>query len=159
MSDPRASDMKRLKRLGRYLKGHPRTTHVFPWQDYIGELTVHTDANWAGDKRTRKSTSGGSIQLGKHLIKTWSKSQSLVALSSAESELYACVKAASEALGIMSIMKDFGQRTHARLFADASAALGIIARKGLGRVRHIDTSFLWTQEISTKREIEFQKVH
>ena len=82
----------------------------------------------------------------------------MVALSSAESEFYACVKAASEALGVMSILSDFGQRVHARVLADASAALGIIARKGFGKVRHIDTSFLWVQEINAKRDIEFQKV-
>eukprot|EP00973_Karenia_brevis_P046223 6408888-Karenia_brevis.AAC.1 len=99
MSDPSVGDMRRLKRLGRYLKGHLRTTHAFPLQDFVGEITIHTDANWAGDKRTRKSTSGGSIQIGRHLIKSWSKTQSLIALSSAESELYACIKAAAEGLG------------------------------------------------------------
>ena len=37
----------------------------------INELTITTDANWAGDKKTRKSTSGGTtISIGKHLIKT-----------------------------------------------------------------------------------------
>ena len=82
----------------------------------------------------------------------------MVALSSAESELYACVKGASEALGVMSILSDFGQRVHARVLADASAALAIIALKGLGKVRHIGTSFSWGQEITAKRENEFQKV-
>eukprot|EP00973_Karenia_brevis_P088900 12329245-Karenia_brevis.AAC.1 len=42
--------------------------------------------------------------------------------------------------------------------ADASAALGIISRKGLGKVRHIDTSFLWIQEVGAKRALEFKKV-
>eukprot|EP00973_Karenia_brevis_P058676 8172206-Karenia_brevis.AAC.1 len=72
-------DMRRLKRLGRYLKGHPRTTQNFNWQGCTNEIVVHTDANWAGDKKSRKSTSGGSIQIGQHLVKTWSKSQSLIA--------------------------------------------------------------------------------
>eukprot|EP00973_Karenia_brevis_P061160 8505418-Karenia_brevis.AAC.1 len=63
MSDPTVEDMKKLKRLGRYLKGHPRTTHTFRWQGHTEEVVIHTDANWAGDKRNRKSTSGGSIQI------------------------------------------------------------------------------------------------
>ena len=50
--------------------------------------------------------------IGGHLIKAWSKGQSLIALSSAESELYACVKAVSEGLGIMSIYKDIEQQKH-----------------------------------------------
>ena len=151
MSTPTVADMRRLKRLGRYLKGHPRTTHEFPWQTWVSELAVNMDANWAGDKRTRKSTSGGCIQIGKHLIKSWSKSQSLVALSSAESELYATIKSAAEALGIMSILKDLGMEFNAKVFADASASLGITARKGLGKVRHIDTGFQWIQEASAKK--------
>ena len=44
------------------------------------------------------------------------------------------------------------------MFADASAALGIIARRGLGKIRHIDTNLLWVQEISARREIEFNKI-
>ena len=66
MSNPTVADMRRLKRLGSYLNGHPRTTHEFPWQTWVSELTVHTDATWPSDKRTRKSTSGGCIQIGKH---------------------------------------------------------------------------------------------
>ena len=158
MSKPTVEDAAKLKRFRRFLKGHLRTTHVFPFQRYTNELTVHTDANWAGDKRTRKSTSGGSIRIGQHLIKTWSKTQSLIALSSAESELYGVVKAASEALGIMSVTQDFGRPLKAKVFADASAALGIIVRRGLGKVRHIDTNFLWVQEISARREIDFNKI-
>ena len=41
---------------------------------------------------------------------------------------------------------------------DASAALGIISRKGLGKVRHLDTSHLWIQEVNAKREMEFSKI-
>ena len=46
----------------------------------------------------------------------------------------------------------------ARMYSDASAALGIIQRRGLGKLRHIDTSFLWLQETSAKRQMSFGKV-
>ena len=46
--------------------------------------------------------------------------------------------------------------------ADASAALGIIGRTGLGKMRHIDTSYLWLQQQSIKDnikdKIKFNKV-
>ena len=41
---------------------------------------------------------------------------------------------------------------------DASAALGIIGRRGLGKVRHVDTAHLWIQEVSAKRRAEYKKV-
>eukprot|EP00973_Karenia_brevis_P091432 12407404-Karenia_brevis.AAC.1 len=130
----------------------------YRWQDEAPEMSVLTDANWAGNKRSRKSTSGGVICIGCHLIKSWSKTQSLIALSSAESELYACIKATAEGLGIAAAMRDFGEEVSGRVYADASAALGIISRKGLGKVRHIDTSYLWIQEVSAKRKVAFEKI-
>eukprot|EP00973_Karenia_brevis_P052602 7307627-Karenia_brevis.AAC.1 len=70
MSDPRSEDQARLKRLGRYLKGHLRTTMNYKWQNETEEISILTDANWAGNKRSRKSTSGGAICIGSHLIKS-----------------------------------------------------------------------------------------
>lgn len=93
------------------------------------KLSIDTDAEWAGCKKTPKSTSGGCIVWGQHTIKTWSKTQSLTALSSAESEFYAAFEASAEGLGTFSILKDFGIRTPGIVYGDASAALGIIHRK------------------------------
>ena len=42
--------------------------------------------------------------------------------------------------------------------ADASAAIGIIGRTGLGKLRHIDTSYLWLQQDSIKRKLRLNKV-
>ena len=116
-------------------------------------VTANSDSDWAGDRRTRKSTSGGVIRIGHHYIKSWSKNQSTIALSSAEAELYAIIKTASESLGVMSILWDWDVRMEGDLMADASAALGIIGRTGLGKLRHIDTSYLWLQQESIKKKI------
>ena len=42
------------------------------------------DTDWAGDRQSRKSVSGGMILHGKHLIKAWTKQESIVATGSAE---------------------------------------------------------------------------
>ena len=84
--------------------------------------------------------------LGRHCIKTWSKTQGLIAKSSAEAELYAAVRAACEALGVQTLMADFGQEIGARVHIDASAAKSIIEREGLDKVRHIEVNVLWLQE-------------
>ena len=41
---------------------------------------------------------------------------------------------------------------------DASAAIGIIRRMGLGKVRHLNTSWLWVQEKEASRELQYHKV-
>ena len=99
MSKPTNGDWLRLKRLGRYIKGRPRVQQVYEWQSAQGMVITYSDADWAGCKQTRKSTTGGCITIGKHTIKGWSKTQSLVALSSGESELYAMLRAAAKTLG------------------------------------------------------------
>ena len=96
--------------------------------------------------------------LGGHLLKSWSKTQVLTALSSGESEFYGALKASAEGLGALSILRDYGISLRGQVFGDASAALGIISRKGLGRTRHIDTGLLWVQETAATKRLEFLKV-
>lgn len=80
-------------------------------------------------------------------------------LSSAESELLGAVRGGVEALGMTSLFKDFGQAANVALHMDASAALGVIQRKGVGKVRHLDVSTLWLQEQQLRQVIEFRKIH
>lgn len=98
MSQPTVGDWYRRKRLGRYLAGRPRLQQVYEWQPKQSIMTAFTDADWAGCRATRKSTTGGCIIVGGHMLKGWSKTQFLVALSSAESELYAALRSSVETL-------------------------------------------------------------
>ena len=91
------------------------------------------------------------ITIGSHYIKSWSKNQSVIVLSSAQAELYGIIKTSSATLGIISILKDWNLSYKADIMADASAALGIIGRTGLGKLRRIDTSYLWLQQESIKK--------
>jgi hypothetical protein len=52
-------------------------------------LNAYSDADWASDAKTRKSTSGGVIFLGSSLVYWSSKQQSNISLSSCESEFIA----------------------------------------------------------------------
>ena len=108
MSKPCGEDWSNLVHLARFLKGHPRSVIWYDLQDKDYGLFVYTDSDWAGCRRTRRSTSGGSIMRGRHFLKAWCKTQGLVALSSGEAELYALVKASSEGLGISSMFRDLG---------------------------------------------------
>ena len=78
MSKPRAEDPPKLKRLTRYLEGKPRAVHLFEWGNGGGcaKLSVQSDSDWAGDKETRKCTSGGNVRMGCSLVKSWSKGRS-----------------------------------------------------------------------------------
>ena len=58
MSDPDANDWENLKRLGKYLKENARVVPHFDYEKCYNHISVITDSDWAGDKETRKSTSG-----------------------------------------------------------------------------------------------------
>ena len=131
---------------------------MYTWQDVQSVAVVYTDADWAGDKDARKFTTGGCIVIGRHLIKGWAKTQSLIALSSAESELYATLKASAETLGIIAMARGLGCNLKGQILGDASVALGIIHRPGLGKARHIDISYLSVQEVAAQRRLLFSKV-
>ena len=89
--------------------------------------------------------------IGTHAIKAWSKSQSLISLSSGESELHATLKASAGGLGLQSIAKDLNLQMKGEVWGDASAALCVINRKGLGKTRHINTGLIWVQQVAAEQ--------
>ena len=145
MSAPCSADLAALQHLARYLLGSPRQVYQYRWQPEAA-LDVYADTDWAGCSETRRSTSGGCALRGSHLIKHWATTQKVVTLSSGEAELAGVVKAASEGLGLQSVARDFGLAVEVRLHTDSSAALGIVNRSGIGKVRHLAVSQLWVQE-------------
>ena len=80
----------------------------YDWQCEQDIIDVHSDANWVACKRSRKSSSGGTIAVGPHLRKLYAKTQAVVAKSSGEFELYGVTRASTEALGISTLLEDFG---------------------------------------------------
>ena len=80
-------------------------------------------------------------------------------LSSGEAEFYGIVKGASNALGLTGIMKDFGLEVDVSVSTDSSAAKGIANRRGLGKLRHIELSELWVQDLIAKGRITVYKIN
>ena len=81
-----------------------------------------------------------------------------VPTSSAESELLASVKGAADGLGIVSLGDNLGLSLNVRLQLDAAAALAILERRGVGKVRHLDVGTLRFQEKQLRKIIDMHKV-
>ena len=102
------------------------------------ELDVFAYSDWAGCRKSRKSSSGGAIMVGQHCLKTWSKTQVIIAKSSAEAGLYGVLRGATESLGVSTLIKELGgSQLQIQLHLDATAAKGIVERRGLSKVRHV----------------------
>ena len=91
-------------------------------------------------------------------MKHWSKLQGSIALSSAESELYALNRAACEGLGVVQTCWDLGMTRTLDLFTDAAATKAIVLRKGPGRLKHIQVQELWLQQLLMEDFVEIYKI-
>ena len=146
-SCPTEFTQRKLKKLGRYLRGCPRLVWKYGWSDRDGVVETSADSDHAGCKRTRRSTSGGAVMMDGHLIRMWSITQPLVSLSSGESEFYAAVKAVVEILYLRSFLEGMRKKCVYKLFSDSSAARGMLTRVGSSpRAKHININYLFVQQ-------------
>ena len=161
MAAPDGRSWAKVKRIGRYLVGREQVAWQFPWKEGHGGWTVTVDSDWAGDRDTRRSTSGGIICLGNHCIRTWSSTQSTPALSSCEAEYYAMVDGATRVLGLQAAAKELGvvvEEVEVRIATDSSAAKSYASRRGAGRVRHVEVKQLWLQQAVAERKFRLHKI-
>ena len=142
LNRPTVAHFQILKRGVRYLRANPRLIHSFPSQTQLTNLELWVDADHAGCIRSRKSTTGTELQLGKCKIRTTCKSQAVIALSSVEAGSYGLVSGLFQALGEQTTFQDWGIKVSIAGYMDTTTGLSIGSRHGLGKVKHIDTVFL-----------------
>ena len=126
------------------------------------QFNIVSSVNINGEAACRRSTSGGIILLGEHLVKSWSTTQKVTALSSGEAEYYAIVKGASQGIGIRSMLQDFqihpASTRYIEVKEDSSAAKGIASRRGLGKMKHVHIKELWIQEKVSSEDLKITEV-
>ena len=61
-------------------------------------------------------------------------------------------------MGLQSIARDLGLKWDISIYTDATAAIGIARRRGMGRIRHIDVTDLWVQEKFNNKQAFLHKV-
>ena len=158
MQTPRECDMKRLMRLGRYIKGHPRVIQLFERQRMPNMITCYGDSDHAGDVETRRSTVGQVIMLGTHCVKHCCNLLSQIGLSSAENEYYAICGTSATGMGLQALLHDWNISMELKVLTDSSSAKAFASRRGLGRMKHIQTRFLWIQERLALKHFVLNKV-
>ena len=129
VSSPPIGDMRAATRVGRYLRKALVAWQGFPFHDpRPGELLCYTDADWASDKTSRRSTSGGVVTLGGGVLNCWAKKQKSVALSSWESELFAAITSRTRSLEIQSELMDLGYNCSVTVATDSQSVIDLITR-------------------------------
>ena len=105
MRNPTVIAMRRLKKLTRYLLGTSEVYQELCPDPHAETLQVPVDSDWADDRKTRQSCSGGAVLFHGCAVLTWARTQKTRALSSAEAELYGIGSGAIEGLGAAQLLR------------------------------------------------------
>ena len=106
-SNPQESHVIAVKQIFRYLK---HTSNLGLWQpkDTCFDLIAYTDADYAGSRIDRKSTSGSCQLLGNMIMSWFCKTQNSVALSTTEAEYIAAGSCCAQVLWMKHQLEDYG---------------------------------------------------
>nr|GFA76548.1 copia protein [Tanacetum cinerariifolium]GFA76562.1 copia protein [Tanacetum cinerariifolium] len=88
---------KDVKRIFKYLKGHPKPGLWFS-KDSPFDLVAYSDSDYGGATQDRKSTTEGSQFLGRRLISWQCKKQTIVATSTTKAEYVAAASCCGQVL-------------------------------------------------------------
>ena len=145
MSDPCMSDFIAAKRILRYLKG---TIDLgITYSNINAEnncLLGFSDFDWAGDKVTRKSTTGYVFLFANAAISWSSRKQPTIALSSTEAEYMAGCGVIQELIYLRMLFYDLGHLKDGPtlLFQDNQGAINLaIDFFSIKRTKHIDVKY------------------
>jgi hypothetical protein len=152
--------MDALNVLARYLKRHPSMHLHFPRQVPADTVEVFVDSDWSGCRSSRTSTSGWGGDVWRGLCQVLELDAGVRCPTERRSgallhdEGLCCV----EALGLKRLSMDLGFDVKAVVRSDASAALVMANCRGAGRLRHVETRFLWLQDCISTGRLEVVKV-
>ena len=165
LQQPTQQSLRKLKHLLRYLRGTQqykmiiRPTHTPQTKEPI-DLNIYVDADWAGCPNTRKSTSGFIVTMMGSVVQFGSRTQAVVALSSAESELYAIGTGAQEGLHIANFIKEATTtKVNIRIHTDSTSGKSIATRIGSSKkAKHIDLKYLFIQQLVQSGILSIHKI-
>jgi histone deacetylase 1/2 len=148
LSQPTDVHWEAVKRILRYVKG-TLDMGLRIRKSPSTDVSIYTDADWAGCVDDRRSTSGYAVYVGPNLVSWSSKKQPTVSRSSTEAEYKALANGAAEAIWVESLLKELGvsQQRAAILWCDNLGATYLTANPVFhARTKHIEIDFHFVRE-------------
>lgn len=159
-SEPTEAHWACLKRILRYLKGTvDLSLHFSKARD--PELTGYSDADYANDPETRRSTSGLVIYWGDSPIAWKCQRQSLVTLSTTEAEYIAGTELVKKLIPLKSMMTELRliKDRPVQVFIDNKSTVNIVKNEqSQDRTKHIDVRHKWLNEHHDAGNIEISHI-
>ena len=155
-SDPSEAHLTAGKRILKYLKGtmNLALTYVKTPDD---EVVGYSDADWAGDQDSRRSTSGNVFVMSSGAITWSSRKQTSVALSTVEAEYIALCLATQEVARIRQLLDELDQKpVNPTIMNEDNQGAISVAHNPVNhkRTKHIDIKFHYVCEAVLNNVIE-----
>ena len=150
-----------VKRIFAYLKGTLDYGIEYCSGGSNLNLVGYSDADFAGDVETRRSTSGFLFELAGGPVTWSSQRQKLVTLSTTESEYVAASSACKEAVWLRKLLRNLncGSEKATVIFVDNQSAIRLVKNPEYHkRTKHIDIRYHFIREKSEAKEIAVEYV-
>jgi hypothetical protein len=159
-ADPKEVNLRAVKRIMRYLVYTPKFGLWYP-KGSTFDLIGYSDADWAGCKIDRKSTSGTCQFLGRSLVSWSSKKQNSVALSTAEAEYIAADHCCAQLLWMRQTLRDYGYKlSKVSLLCDNEIAICMADNPVEHNcTNHIDIRYHFPRDHQQRGDIEIAYVN
>ncbi|XP_077237360.1 secreted RxLR effector protein 161-like [Tasmannia lanceolata] len=158
-SGPKESHLSAVKRIFKYLKGTP----LGLWYERSNEFNLvgFSDADFAGCRIDRKSTSGTCQFLGRSLVSWFSKKQNSVALSTTEAEYIAAGACCAQILWMKNTLMDYNLAfNNVPIHCDNTSAINLTKNPiQHSRTKHIEVRHHFLRDHSQKGDIEIKYIH
>ncbi|CAI7849646.1 unnamed protein product [Closterium sp. NIES-54] len=148
------------KRVLRYLCSTSGMGLVLGGQSSV-VLTEHSDASWANDQATQRSSQGYTFSLGYGSVSWRSTRSSSVLSSSCEVEIYAGAMAAQELRWLTYLLTDLGERPRSPpvLYVENKAMLALCYEQRLEhRTKHIALRYFLARELQQRHQLRLSCV-
>ena len=160
-SEPTQAHWNALKRILRYLKGTRDIGIRFRWEKFP-ELVGYSDADYANDEKTRRSTSGYCIMYGGGTIAWRCQRQPIVTLSTTEAEYVSGCEMVKELIPIreqLIELHEIPEDKPAVVLIDNQSTIKIATNESCHhRTKHIDVRGKWLNEQLVNKKIIIKHV-
>ena len=157
MEQPTEADWSSVKRIFKYMKGTINQGILYRKAVDIISLKAYSDANFAGDINTRRSTSGVLVLYANGAIAWSSKLQNTVALSTTEAEFVAASECTKEVMWLMRLLSELGALSEndvPKVFVDNASAVRLVKFPEFHkRSKHIEVRYYYVRECFERGEI------
>jgi len=155
MENPMEENVNDVKHILKYLKGNVEEGIGFKRKGNIKVLEAFSDADFAGDVETRRSTSGYIIFFAGGPISWCSRKQPIIAQSTTEAEYVAAAECCKELIYLKSLLEELlNDKIEIHLNMDNQSAIMLIKNGVVNRrSKHIDVKFRYIYELVKEKTV------